>query len=439
MIFDYQDFAANRNFHPKFYHTFYSIDRTVYRNMELKHDKDGKRVSTVLDNIMYRTSKEYFSKIYAAQTEAIGYSENVFPAYKFILPDALMDDWLSVMDPHKKYCRDHSLHQPLTAYIVAKSLGYGNVKKALNLDGKDLLTICSEWLLTSNKTQYLRDYFVSLYPQAGSFPKTILEKMARDVFYEAAVVAALFHDMGYPWQYLNRLTDSIDAADFRIPADSATNAENVLGMISNRLLIYPFYGYSTVSQNRPISTWQAQVLKLFDKSMRNTHGFPGAVGFTYLQDVIRKFPVDYDLNDALFRFALDWAALAVMMHDMPKIYKGKGAKPEYPFLRVSFEKDPLSSLIAMADILEEFHRPAANFNSVTKNGIGVEFDFPCKSTEVTCRQGVMNIHYRYKSGKDVARNVKYRVEEVNDYFNRADGFVDVSPLGITSVVCTVTV
>lgn len=438
MIFDYNDFAVSRNFFPKFYHTFYSIDRKVYRDMELKYDKNGKRVSTVLDNIMYRTSKEYFSKIFAAQTEAICYSEYVFPAYKFILPDALMDDWLSVMDPHKKYCRDHSLHQPLTAYIVAKALGFGHKKQALDIGGKDLLTICSEWLLSSSNTQYLRDYFVSLYPQVGSFSKVIKEKMAKDVFYEAAVIAALFHDMGYPWQYLNRLTDSIDAADFRIPANPIANAENVFDMISNRLLIYPFYGYSTVSKNRPISTWQAQMLRLFDESMRNTHGFPGAVGFTYLQDVIRKFPGDYDLNDALFRFVLDWAALAIMMHDMPKIYKGHGAKPEHPFLRVSFEKDPLSSLIAMADILEEFHRPAANFNSVTEKSIGVGFDFPCKSAEVTCKQGIMNIHYRYKSDMDVARNVKFRVEEVNNYFNQTDGFVDVSPLGIKSVVCIVT-
>lgn len=438
MIFKYDDFAAHRNFHPRFYHTFYSVDRTIYRDMELKYDMDGQRVTTVLDDLMYRTSKDYFSKIYAAQTEAIGYSEYVFPAYKFILPDALMDDWLSVMDLHKKHCRDHSLHQPLTAYIVAKALGYGNPKDALDIDGEDLLSICTGWLFTSRKTQYLRDYFVSIYPQAESIPKVIQQKMTRDVFYEAAVVAALFHDMGYPWQYMNRLSDSIDAADFRIPADATMNAENVLDMISNRLLIYPFYGYSTVSKNRPVSTWQAQMLRLFDNSMRNTHGFPGAVGFTYLQDVIRKFPGDYNLNDALFRFILDWAALAIMMHDMPKIYRGKETKPEHPFLRVSFETDPLSGLTALADILEEFHRPAADFNSVTDKSIGVGFDFPCDSTEVTCNQGIMNIHYRYKNGEDVARNAKFRIGEVNDYFNQTDGFVDISPLGINSVVCNVT-
>lgn len=438
MIFSYDDFAGNRGFHPRFYNTFYSIDRKAYWEMEQEYDKDGKRVTTVLDEIMYRTSKKYFSKIYAAQTEAISYSEYVFPAYKFILPDALMDDWLSVMDPHKRFCRDHSLHQPLTAYIVAKLLGYGRCADALVIDGKDLLSICSDWLLKSPKTQYLRNYFYSLYPECLKFPKIIWKKFAQDVFYETAVVSALFHDMGYPWQYVNRLTDSIKAADFRIPDNLTVNAEKVLDMINNRLLIYPFYGYSEVSRNRPLSTWEKKVVSLFDKSMRDTHGFPGAVGFTYLQDVIRRFPRDYNLNDALFRFVVDWAAMGIMMHDMPKIYKGKGINPENPYLRISFESDPLSGLIALADILEEFHRPAANFKTVTDDGIGVDYEFPCDSTEVICNKDVLVIHYRYKTGKDVARNIRFRQNEVNDYCNSEAGFIDVSPLGIRTVDCIVT-
>ena len=438
MIFSYNDFASNRGFHPKFYNTFYSIDRQIYRKMEQSYDKDGKRVTTVLDDIMCRTSKEYFSKIYAAQTEAISYSEYVFPAYKFILPDALMDDWLSVMDSHKKHCRDHSLHQPLTSYIVAKLLGYGLSAEALVINGIDLLSICSDWLMNSPNTQYLRDYFHSLYPKCQNIPKTIRKKIARDVFYETAVISALFHDMGYPWQYVNRLTDSISAADFRIPADSVVNAENVLDMINNRLLIYPFYGYSEVCKNRPVCTWAKKVITLFDESMRKTHGFPGALGFTYLQDIIRRFPCDYSLNDALFRFVMDWAAMGIMMHDMPKIYKGVGVNPDNPFLRVSFETDPLSSLIAMADILEEFHRPAAEFRTVTNNGVGVEFEFPCVSTDVTCNKDHMVIHYRYKTGKDVARNIRFRYKEIEDYFKPYKGFIDVSPLGIRDVSCVVT-
>ena len=437
MIFSYNDFAANRGFHPKFYNTFYSVDRRVYREMEQKYDKEEKRVATVLDDIMYRTSKEYFSKIYAAQTEAISYSEYVFPAYKFILPDALMDDWLSVMDPHKKYCRDHSLHQPLTAYIVAKILGYGRCADALVVDGKDMLNTCCDWLLRSSKTQYLRDYFHSLYPKCQMIPKTLLRKLVRDVFYETAVVSALFHDMGYPWQYVNRLTDSIKAADFRIPDKLTDNAENVLEMICNRLLIYPFYGYSETSRNRPLSTWTKKVITLFDKSMKDTHGFPGAVGFTYLQDVIRRFPCDYNLNDALFRFVVDWAAMGVMMHDMPRIYKGKGDNPENSFLRISFETDPLSGLIATADILEEFHRPVAGFNKVHQDSIGVDFGFPCERTELVYKDGYLDINYIYKTEMDVASNIRFRNEEVEDYFNPNRGFVDVSPLGIRGVRCNV--
>lgn len=435
--FSYRDFSEHRNFHPKYFNTFYSIDRKVYRDLEMECEKNDKGVTSVLESIKCRTSKEYFSKIYRAQTEAITYSEYVFPAYRFILPDTLMDDWLSVMDPHKKYCRDHSLHQPLTAYVVAKLLGYGKPNDALSIGKKDLLSICGKWLLTSSKTQYLRDYFSSLYPDCKKIPKVILKKMSMDVYYEAAVMSALFHDMGYPWQFVNRLSDSIQVADFLVHENPVVNAENILDMIGNRLLVYPFYGYSEVSRNRPISNWKARLIVLFDRSMRMTHGFPGALGFTYLQDVIRMFPRNPSLNDALFRFVMDWAAMGIMMHDMAKIYKGNKAIQESPFLRLSFETDPLSSLIATADILEEFHRPSAGFNKVNQDNIRVDFDFPCERTELTCNDGYLNISYIYKTERDVASNIRYRNEEVEDYFNPNKGFVDVSPLGIRGVRCNV--
>lgn len=438
MIFSYDDFSDKRGFHPRFLSTFHSIDRLIYQRMEENFDKNGQCISTVLDSIKKRMPRDYYSKVYAAQTEAVSYSEYVFPAYKFILPDALMDDWLSVMDPHKSYCRDHSLHQPLTAYIVAKLLGFGKPKNAFTIGKNDLLSICSKWLLTSPKTQYLRNYFSSLFPNCERIPKSILLKISMDVFYEAAVASALFHDIGYPWQFINRLSDSIRAADFRVSEDPTINAEKVLEMINNRLLIYPFYGYSEVSRNSPISTWKAKMISLFDRSLRNTHGFPGALGFTYLQDVIRKFPGDYNMNDALFRFVMDWAALGIMMHDMPKIYMGKDTiMPENPFFRLSFETDPLSSLIATADILEEFHRPGANFSNDIPKRLDVNFEFPCDSTELAYDNDNLVINYLYRLGKDVAKNARFRKEEVENYFNSTKGFVDVSPLGIKGVKCYV--
>ena len=436
MIFDYNDFACTKDFFPRYFNILWSVDRDSYLKMEREYDKEGDCVSTALESIKQRVPKKYFFKMNSAQLDAITYSESVFPTYRFILPDALMDDWLSIMDPHKKYCRDHSLHQPLTAYIVAKLLGYGDPAKAFRLNGRDLLTSCAQAVAYSQKTEYLRDYFISLYPDYGKIHNGICLKLARDVFYETAVISALFHDIGYPWQYINRLDKSIVAADFRLPINTAVESKDILDMIKNRLLIYPFYGYSLTKKDRPISTWEKRLLVLFEKSLHRTHGFPGSLAFIYLQDRIRLFPTDTSFNEAVCRFIYDWAAVGIMMHDMPKIYKGEGKRPQNAFLRTSFETDPLSSLITMADVLEEFHRPAANFSAVSNESVQVDYRYPCIQTKLELQGDTLGVSYIYSDKALAAQNRRIRTAEIDDYFNPKQGFVDLSYLGINSVTCS---
>lgn len=437
MTFDYHDFSDTRDYFPRYFNNLWSVDKDSYMKMEREYDEEGNRVFSALESIMQRVPKKYYFKMNSAQLDAITYSEYVFPSYRFILPDALMDDWLSIMDPHKKNCRDHSLHQPLTAYIVAKLLGYGNPANAFNLKGGDLLTICAEKMLTSPKTGYLRDYFKSLYPDYHKIPKSIHLKLARDIFYETSIISALFHDIGYPWQYINRLDESILAADFRFPVDTTLRSKDILEMIGNRLLIYPFYGYSMINKKHPISTWEKNILLLFDKSLRQTHGFPGSLAFIHLQDKTRRFPTDSSFNEAVCRFIYDWAAVGMMMHDMPKIYKGKGKKTENPFLRVSFDTDPLSCLIATSDVLEEFHRPAAKFNTKDKNDneVLVTYDFPCKQTYVELGGDTLKVSYLYSDKSQAAVNKRSRMSEIDEYFDSRQGFIDVSSLGIKKVEC----
>ena len=433
MKFDYNDFARSTDFFPRYFNILWSVNKDSYLRLEKECDIKGIGVSAALDSAMRRMPKNYFFKINSAQLEAISYSECVFPAYRFILPDALIDDWLSIMDPHKEHCRDHSLHQPLTAYIVAKLLGYGDPAKAYMLKNGDLLTICTRYLLSSPKTVYLREYFKSLYPDYKKIPKGIHFKLAQDIFYETAIISALFHDIGYPWQYIERLNESIPATDFRLPTDIHIQPKDILDVIENRLLIYPFYGYSLNSKNHPISTWKKNLLMLFDRCLHKTHGFPGSLAFIHLQDKIRLFPTDFSFNEAVCRFIYDWAAVGILMHDMPKIYKGKGTKPENAFLRTSFEADPLSSLIATADILEEFHRPSAVFKD-DKNNIKVDFDYPCKQTIMELKNDTLQISYVYIDDAQAAKNKRFRTSEMDDYFNPTRGFIDISSLGIKKVV-----
>ncbi len=437
MNFSYKDFSASKIKYPRYFHTLWSVDKSKLLSMEKEANEKGKSESAALSAIANRTSKSYFKKLNMAQIESIIYSESVFPTYKFILPDAIYDDWLSTLDPHKEHCRDHTLHQPLTAYVVAKLLGYGNPKDAFNLGPEkgDLFTWCGNTLLNSPKTEYLRQYFYSLYPKYKILPKGIMQKLACDVFYETAVVSALFHDIGYPWQYISRLNKSILAADFRKLQDIHNVGESIRDTIRGRLLEYPFYGYSHVSKSRPVIHWDTVLDKVLYKSSRETHGFPGALAFTVLQDSIRQFPGDFNFNDAVFRFIYDWAAVGIMMHDMLKVYRGNGNVPESPFLRLSFESDPLSSIISLADVIEEFERPCSHFPPQPSGEVKLIYDYPCISTELILIGDVLDFTYLYKTPKDVALNIEGRKKEIDNYFNTNSSFVDLTPLGISRTEC----
>ena len=96
---------------------------------ELKWKEDG--LKTTFEELRQRMSRRYFQNVVLAQTCALDYAALHFPAYSMLLSEDLAEDWLAIVDYHKKYSRDHSLHQPLTAYIAATLLGNGDANAAL--------------------------------------------------------------------------------------------------------------------------------------------------------------------------------------------------------------------------------------------------------------------------------------------------------------------
>lgn len=437
MKFDYLDFSNNGIIFPKFFHSLYSIDRKAYSSLEQEYDQYGKDITIALNEIKKRTTNDYYSKIIMAQTDAMCYSEYVFPTYKFIVSDSLWDDWLATIDPHKAYCRDHSLHQPLTAYIASKLLGGGNASKSIQLpNGDSLLSYCAKQMLESQQMRYLQDYFKELYPCYDQIDKRLHQKLAEDIFYETSVIASIFHDIGYPWQYINRLSSSLKIADPEFASAIGRNIDSIVEIVCDRLLVFPYYGYSSVCKIRPLSTWKSNVKVLLDRAFRSTHGFPGALGFTFLNDVVRCFPSDLTFNDAVFRFILDWAAVGIMMHDMSKIYRGNANQAGISYFRLSFEKDPLSSLISICDILEEFQRPQAEFNMVS-NKLYVDYPCLCESSELSISNRTITISYHFQDKKAALLMKSFREEEVFNYLNPKDGYIDLSQMRINNVVCSV--
>ena len=108
----------NFHLHNKQYTKLFNFKKSLsisrYTAFEQKF-KDYVDKDEAFERLKLRTSAEYYNEVYAAQMSALSLSESLFPAYKFIFPDVLMDDWLSIICPHKKGRRDHSLHQPLTS------------------------------------------------------------------------------------------------------------------------------------------------------------------------------------------------------------------------------------------------------------------------------------------------------------------------------------
>lgn len=441
MDFNYQDFLRHDFYRPDTFRALGSVSPESILQLQKDYDKEGKKVVNALWQLHRRTTPDYFRKVYRAQTEALTYSKKVFPTYKFIMPDALADDWLSTVDWHKEFpTRDHSLHQTLTAYIVAKLLGNGDAKYSLKLPhGRNLLDWCVDTILDGPKMAYFRNYAGSLGADYKSQSEGMQRMWAKDLFYETAVTAALFHDMGYPWQYVNRLAKSIEVAEYSDSMTVVTSAKITKDAIKNRLLVLPFYGYSETNMRHASSAYEKEVMKLIDRGLKESHGLPGALGFMCLNDKTRSYHQIPPIMEASYRLLLDWAALGIMMHDMKDLYwddKDK-IRPKNKMLRLSFDVDPLSSIIAMADILEEFQRPSANFRKTLPDSQSVDlsYDFPCVGVKIRIRGCVLHFFYSYNSSLAAASNKKRRTDEITQYFDPSNGYVDLSPLGIKDTVC----
>lgn len=433
MKFCLEDFQECGIDFPKTFLSLHSISHTKFNELDVLNQKEGDSIEKTLKKLKDRMPEVYFRKMYRAQSSVISFSERAFPAYKFILPDSLWDDWLAIIDPHKDHCRDHSLHQPLTAYIASKILkGNSNEGPFQLKTGETLLEYCSTVLLNGTKTKYLRDYFKKLYPDYDKIPQSLRSKLAEVVFYNAAVTAAVFHDIGYPWQYVNRLTNHMKHVDKEFASSLGRNADSIIKMMNSRLQIYPFYGYKNTAE----IGWHEKIREVVNTAFRTTHGFPGAVCFSQLSDLLRKNNEQLSLNEAINRFIVDWSTVAIMMHDMPGLYKKGNSQ-----FKLSFDVDPLSSLVSLCDILEDFERPGLSIThdshkeGVDENSVLFNIQPQCVYSEMECNGDQLVIRYAYADDASRIRNYKFRTGEVSEYLDSPNGYINIAPIGFTSAKC----
>lgn len=436
---DYQaGLASGRYLPPDALCPYYEVDPVLYR----KHgttEKRRKHFHRAIEEVRIRTGRDYFARTYPLQARTLDYSARCFPAYRFILPEVLTEDWLAIVD-WGKFQRDHVLHQPLCGYVVLSLLDEHAPKGPLRLPRKDtILEACVNHILKWEETKYIRDFLVS----SGMSEKDpilngrgpIAKAFWRVFFREAAYVAALFHDLGYPWQYAERVHGNLDGMS--APAlKQNRSAREVVELFGSRLMYCALHGYQFPEPTCP-STWTERLVQLSDKALMTTHGFPGALGFLYLNDCVRRHPCRR--ISPIHLLCIEWAATAIMMHDMSKIYWGDGIKagriPDNPFLRVSFGVDPLSALITLTDVIQDFDRPFGVFGKTLGGStVSLDYESSCLGTELDLdASGRLTITYRMRSVEARAQKRACLTGELREYFDARYGYLDMSSLGITEV------
>ena len=202
-----------------------------------------------------------------------------------------------------------------------------------------------------------------------------------------------------------------------------------------RLVSYPLHGYQAPSSIQPVA-WRKHAEEMLRLGRADTHGLLGAMAFLFLNDIVRDFP-EPQVGNAKGAFCIEWAAMAIMMHDMQKVYAGADGKPTpaHPCLRVSFESDPLSFVVALVDQIQDFCRPNAKFSKGTSDSVKLMYPDSCTGVKVVVsKDGPMRLTYIFERLSDVLKNkAVFKREAERDYFDPSIGFLDWTGLPITGI------
>jgi len=453
---------------PGVFAPFINVDPQNYKR--LKNNSSSPNIASLKE----RFGPKWFDRLSGAVGLTLRHSKKYFPAYSLLMNEVLNNEWLAAVDS-SEFHRDHVIHQPMSVYVGMSLLKGRDLSKEednddsanrIKFNGKILLEHCVYMMAESPKCKYLRDYLVQLGANPEIFfgdtmdpGKLKLKLDAQDyvefrkwLFLDTFFLATLFHDFGYPWSFINKVHEKLKTHS-PIENTIAQNSRRIAQQYSERLVLYPLKGYRDGDITAP-APWSDDFYKLVEDSLSKTHGLPGAIALLHLNDVIRKYPID-DYDRPISRFCIEWAAMAVMMHDMIKMYAkinddGK-LERNNPHLRLSLSRDPLSFMLTLTDLIQDFDRPDASFkmsaHRYSKTDEGkvfnqadfesvVNFDSRCRGVKLNWdpTNGLLKIIYYYKREGDFLKN---RDDDIPKnqllYFDPIIGYLDYSDAGIKKV------
>jgi len=413
---------------PMLVRTFFPVDRVRF------HASRNLATGLQLGQVKKRLSPDMFRDLRGALGLTMKHAQTLFPAYRFLAPEYVNEEWLASVDWHKKFHRDHVLHQPMCVHVgftlLNKLTGFGQ-------SGGSLLNNCTEAFLTGSKCRYLREHLKAMGARGMLRRLRQCSGLVEDYFLDVFFLSALFHDLGYPWQFTGKINDSLGAL---APVGSAPtlDPDQVLSHYGQRLFLTPLRGY--LEDPSPPASWAKEYKEILAKGLSDTHGLPGAVSFLHLNDLLRVYP-----NQAkpLHRFGLEWAAMAIMMHDMGKMYAkadGSTLKILNPQLRLCFDRDPLSFVLALTDLIQDFARPDASFmpgkGRGSKTKTTVCYGHRCQGVRIKWdeKDRILEIIYQYKRHQDyVANKTQFLPEGETLNFDPSRGYLDPGSLGIKRI------
>jgi len=418
---------------------FVDVDRARLANYEWGMGREQTR-GAFFSALRDRVGRVYYQDLRMAHFVSINYAHRAFPCLRAYLAESLNDEWLSIVD-WRKFQRDHALHQPLTAYAMAQLLSGGLVHHGeLLIDGRPFLDHCIDALFRTAGSRYVFPFARSInLPESWLVDNSASRHIWAGIFRDAAYFAALFHDVAYMWQYSTKLLRGMSGLMPEAVGVSSGVVDGAHGL-GERLLMCPLYDYKWPHEFEPLGT-TPKYEEFMRRALGSTHGLPGGIAILNMADDVERQP--RDVAYARGRLIVEWAALAVNMHDNAGLYAdfpgcGRRMRILQPELRVQFEKDPLSAMLILADTVQEFGRRRARFTRYDGPETHINYSPQADATDVEWYRtprglGTLKITYRFSSGAELAMKRSYLPKDQKRLFDPARGYLDLSGCSIDRV------
>lgn len=416
----------------------------------------NKNVKT-LRKMERRTPREDYGSLISSLRMLLRYGDRIFPGFRCVYGEFVTEEWLALIDCHKDFHRDHVVHQAQVALVVKRLLTEltfpydhplvrewrDQSRVPENCEAPVTLLDLSAHVVArgGGAVRYLYDFAGEIgVPELLIKPNTLqAQSFWRGVIYDAAVAGALFHDIGYPLSFLEKIGGAIGKSGFRGMLLSG-DVDAVWRLFDDPLCLMPFRGYRSARRVAMSHAFQKEAAADMAAALMQSHGLPGALTFLYLNHQIMDLTRSSG-SSARGRLVMEMAALGMTMHDMGRIYfSGKTdvvggghapRTPTRPHMRVSFQRDPVSFVMSLADELQSFGRFNSKFEHDGRGDPVLRYTQPIEQVRLESGGGTLKIVFGFKPASAFAR--LYTDDDENPKtmarcFDPNFGFIDYAPL-----------